>query len=78
MAGLFAAIVWFTLHEGSGVTCEACMDFSGESNCATAVAPLREEAEQGAIMSACSIIAHGVTETVACQRARPRELRCTP
>jgi hypothetical protein len=77
-AGLLAAITWMTLHEGSGVSCEVCMDYQGGSNCAVARAPVREEALQGAIMSACSTISHGVTETLGCQRTEPRELHCSP
>ena len=78
VAVLVAAMTWVTLREGSGISCEVCMDFGGASHCAKAQAPVLEEAQQGAIMNACSTIAHGVTQLIACQRATPRQMRCEP
>ncbi|NNL86783.1 MAG: hypothetical protein HKP27_14070 [Myxococcales bacterium] len=76
VALLLCVLIVATLREGSGIHCEACVDFAGQSHCATAVAPTREAAEQGAWMSACSVVARGVTRSLECQRKPPRTLRC--
>jgi Tfp pilus assembly protein PilZ len=74
---LAACLIWVTLRESSGFSCSVCVSFNGSVNCANARAPIEEEALQGAIMSACSTIAHGVTETLACQRTEPEGIECT-
>lgn len=78
IAILGICLIWVTLREGSGISCSVCVSFEGTINCSNARAPVKEEALQGAIMSACSTIAHGVTETLACQRTDPEEAQCTP
>lgn len=56
--------------------CEACMAVGDREVCRTVQAATREEAERGAIANACAILADGVTQILACERAAPLRLRC--
>lgn len=69
------ALYWTTLAH-VGVECEVCMRFQGRERCATAAAATRTEAEQAASMTACGVLANGVTEAFKCQATVPRSIRC--
>lgn len=69
------ALYWTTLSH-VGVECEVCMRFQGRERCATAAAATRMEAEQAASMTACGILARGVTEAFKCQATVPYSIRC--
>jgi hypothetical protein len=77
LAAAFAtALVWTTLAQ-SGVECEVCLDYRGESICRSVAAASADEAEQQAIANACAILSSGVTQGLECQRTPPRSLRCS-
>jgi len=50
---------------------EVCMSFNGQTACRTASADTREHAVRAATSNACSMIASGVTDTMACERSNP-------
>lgn len=57
--------------------CEVCMEFNGQSNCASAVGQTVDEATQTAHSTACGPIAHGMNETIACGNRPPVSVQCT-
>jgi hypothetical protein len=75
-AVFLAALVWTTLAH-SGVECEVCLDYRGESLCRTVAAGDADEATQQAIANVCAILSQGVTQGLECQRTPPRSLRCS-
>lgn len=77
--GVAAAIAYMTISmDANHVECEACIEFEGRTRCGMVRGVNREEAKIAAVMNACSSIAHGVTETIACQRTIPRSFSCIP
>lgn len=75
---LGVALLYVMTIRQAGVSCEACMEFSGRSRCGSARAVSEEEARRSAIATACAPLTRGVTETLDCERATPRSLRCEP
>ena len=77
LAGLLflAALFYATLAE-TGVRCEVCLDFGGGSACRSGEGPDREAAIRSAVTTACAVLARGVTQSMACDRAPPRSVRC--
>ena len=73
---LFAAVLaWMTLRE-AGVSCEVCAAQDGRVHCATVRGPDREEAVQQAHSRACGVLATGMTQELACQRAPAHSVAC--
>jgi hypothetical protein len=77
LAGLVVGALYWTTVSHVGVECELCMRFEGRERCATAAAATRIEAEQAASMTACGVLANGVTAAFKCQATVPRSVRCT-
>ena len=75
-AAFLAALVWTTLSQ-SGVECEVCLDYRGDSVCRTVAASDADAASQQAIANACAILSQGVTQGLECQRTPPHSLRCS-
>ena len=59
------------------VSCEVCMTFQGETNCATAAAPTKQEATRTATDTACAPISAGMTESIQCSNTPPKTVKCT-
>jgi hypothetical protein len=76
IVGGTAALYWATLSH-AGVECEVCLRYEGRERCATATGPGEAEAEQAAIMTACGVLAGGVTGAIQCQATPPFSRRCT-
>ncbi len=57
--------------------CEVCVEFRGRVDCRTAAGATESEAQQTAQMTACGLLARGMDQSIACQRAVPRSVRCT-
>lgn len=72
---LLAALVYATLTQAA-VSCEACVDFGGRSECRTGSAETRDEAVRGAVTAACALLSSGVTQGMQCDRTPPRSVRC--
>ena len=60
----------------AGVRCEACVSFEGRRVCRSAAAGSPADARRAAVATACATVASGVTQTLACERAVPAEVRC--
>jgi cytochrome oxidase assembly protein ShyY1 len=54
---------------------EVCMAFQGRQNCSTASGTTKEEALRTATDAACTLIAGGVTDTMACTRGNPLSVK---
>ena len=54
---------------------ESCITYKGRSNCGTAAGESREQALRASATIACSTIAGGMTESIACSRTAPDSLR---
>lgn len=50
---------------------EVCMAYNGRQNCSIASGPSREDAQRTATHAACTLIASGVTDSMACERGEP-------
>jgi hypothetical protein len=50
---------------------KVCMQYAGQTNCATAAASTKEFALRQAVSTACAPISGGVTGTLACERSEP-------
>ena len=60
------------------VTCEVCVTFHGTTTCRKGAAATKEAAVQSAVTSACSNMAGGMTEVIACERTESDRVTCTP
>ena len=54
---------------------EVCMTYQGRSECRTAAGSSEEFALRTATTNACALIASGVTDSMACERAAPQSVR---
>ncbi len=75
--GLAVVLVVQLVNKGA-VQCRICLTFNGQRQCATARGDDRAQAEREAQESACSLVAHGVSERMSCPRLRPDIAECTP
>jgi hypothetical protein len=71
-----AALIYTTLSE-TGVECEVCVDYRGQSMCKTVTAPDRTQAIQQATATACALLSSGVTAGMECNSAPPSITRCS-
>jgi hypothetical protein len=53
---------------------EVCMEFRGQTACATAAGATREEAQRTATDTACAQISSGMTDSMACSQSRPKSV----
>src|SRR5215467_7443426 len=51
--------------------CRVCITFNGRTDCRSASAQTREEAQRTATTAACAQISGGVTESMQCENTRP-------
>ncbi|MGA0163186.1 MAG: hypothetical protein ACO3LE_02910 [Bdellovibrionota bacterium] len=56
--------------------CKLCIEFKGRTECPTAYGPNDEEAMNEAHRNACALLASGVTEVLACNRAARQNIEC--
>ena len=52
-------------------TCEVCITFGGQTNCAIASGTTRKEAQGSATSTACASISGGVTQSIQCGNTAP-------
>lgn len=64
------------LSEGAHV-CRVCVTFDGNKRCADARGPTEGDARREAQSSACSLIAHGVSNAMKCPNVEPDSADCT-
>jgi hypothetical protein len=75
LAGLAGFIVYSSAHIG-GVRCRVCMAFDARTACREVDGATEDEALKAARTNACSFLASGVTDTMACERGTPTEKHC--
>jgi hypothetical protein len=75
----FAALIGFIVYSATGlarVSCEVCIEFHGVTSCKPAAGTTKEEAVRTAVDVACSDLASGRTESIACQNTPPKTITC--
>ena len=75
----FAALIAFIVYSSMGlarVNCEICVEFHGRTSCQVGAGTTQDEAVRTAQGIACSELAAGRTENIACDRARPKTVSC--
>jgi len=73
--GLIAFIVYSTTGLAK-VRCEVCMEYRGRLSCRPAAGSTKEEAINTSKTVACSDIASGRDESIACTAMPPKSLDC--
>ena len=69
LAGAFLLVIFYIIYSSTGlakVSCEVCMEYKGRKSCRSAAATKRDDAETAARGMACSEIAGGRDESIAC------------
>ncbi|PYS01800.1 MAG: hypothetical protein DMG16_11175 [Acidobacteria bacterium] len=79
IAAGFVALLGFIIYSTMGlakIKCEICVEFHGRTLCRSAAGTTREEAVKSAVSVACSDLAAGRTENIACESTRPKTMTC--
>ena len=76
-AALFIAALLYTTLAESGIECEVCLDYRGQSTCQTVSAPDRPQAIAQATATACALLSSGVTAGMECNSTPPTITRCS-
>ncbi|MCI0421232.1 MAG: hypothetical protein L0312_18740, partial [Acidobacteria bacterium] len=78
LIGLGTALFFgYVIYSSMGLDqfrCEVCMEFRGQTACATAAGTTREEAQRTASDTACAQISSGVTDSIACSQSPPKSV----
>lgn len=77
VVALFAGFLLWSTLSAQRVECEACIEFAGQRNCATASGASEKEALQTAQTTACGPVAQGMNESIACQNRPAVVQRCS-
>lgn len=72
----FAALLLFNTLSAQKYSCEVCIEFNGQRNCATASHDSEQEAAHSAQMTACGPLTHGMDDQIACGRRPPVTQQC--
>jgi len=72
----FVALLLFNTLSAQKVTCDVCVEFNGQRNCATASHESEEEAARSAQMTACGPVTNGMDDQIACGRRPPVSTQC--
>jgi len=75
----FVALIGLIVYSSIGlarVNCEVCVEFHGRTSCQTAAGASQEEAVKTAADVACSDLASGRTEGIACQNTPVKSVSC--
>jgi hypothetical protein len=75
----FVALIAFIIYSSTGlarVNCEICLEFHGRTSCQTAAGTSQDEAYKTAVSVACSDLASGRTENIACERTPAKTVSC--
>jgi len=75
----FAGLIVFIIYSATGlaqVSCEVCVEFHGRTSCQPAAGTSQEEAVRTASGIACTDLANGRTENIACERTPPKSIAC--
>ena len=75
----FIALIGFIIYSATGlaqVSCEVCVEFHGKTSCQPAAGTTKDEAVKTAADVACTELASGRTENIACERTSPKSITC--
>jgi len=75
----FVALLVFIVYSTMGlakVNCEVCVEFHGRTMCGTAAGTTRTEVIRTGVSVACSDLAAGRTENIACEATPPKSVAC--
>jgi hypothetical protein len=75
----FVALIAFIIYSATGlaqVSCEVCVEFHGKTSCQPAAGTSRDEAIKTAASIACSELATGRNESIACDHTPPKSVTC--
>ena len=75
LALLVSYMAYLTMSSGQ-VTCDVCIEFHGRKECRKATGADVGEAQMSATSTACSLMAGGVTDGIACQNTPPESISC--
>jgi hypothetical protein len=56
--------------------CQVCMSYNGREMCREVGGSNEKEAREAAITNACAFLSSGVTDSMACQRTKPKSEGC--
>ena len=73
---LFVAFLAYSTLSAQKVTCDVCVVFNGQKNCATASHSDELQAIRSAQTTACGPVAAGMNETIACGDRPPASKKC--
>ena len=68
-------VVWSSFQV-SDFECSVCITFEGRDTCRTVAGKTEEESMRGAMTNACALLSSGVTDTLRCERTKPRKADC--
>ena len=74
----FMLFLGYVVYSSLGLNqfrCEVCVEFQGQTACATAAGSTREEAQRTATDTACGKVSSGMTDTMACGQIPPKTIR---
>jgi len=75
----FVALIGFIMYSTTDlarISCEACIEFHGRTSCKPAAATSQDEAVRTAVGIACTDLAAGRTESIACEHTPPKSVSC--
>jgi hypothetical protein len=74
--GLFLAFIIYSMMGVAQVSCQVCITFRGRTSCSSARGANANEAQRTATDVACSSIAAGMADSIACGNTPPVRLMC--
>jgi hypothetical protein len=75
----FVALLAFIIYSATGlakVNCDVCVEYHGVKSCKPAAGTSQEEAVKTAVDIACSDLASGRSESIACEHTPPSSISC--
>ena len=77
--GVLLPIIGYVVYSSFQVSefeCEVCITFDGNDACRTVAGKTQEDSLRGAVTNTCAQLASGVTDTLRCERTKPRKAEC--
>ena len=72
---LFLVLLFWLAMGDNQKRVEVCVTFRGRTECRTASGATVEEAQRTAVQNACALLASGMTDSIACDRTPPTQVR---
>lgn len=73
---LFIAFLTWSTLSAQKISCNVCVSFNGNQNCASASQATAEEATRAAQTTACGPVTSGMNDAIACDRREPVSQQC--